>query len=406
MPYDKKQALVKQADAKKEKKPWTKKKTIAATIIGVSVISFVIFMIILAGNGLGIIRPIKSTEEEAQVVGSCAGYEVKYEELRYITLLHKASLNAEMGEYDLLSADDKAIYEAELEARVTEDLKSNYTVLALCDVYGIDTDSVAAKNYVQDEIEKLVADKDAFGGDQNKYKEWLAENHLTDSFLRLMYKVNYLETVLLDYFVENKIDIDYEYDEDHPEKLADFVDYVMTSDDWVRTIHIYYPAEHPYSDPGNVPAEILAIDPDYIEKIIQDYDPVSAIEGAYEKLSAEQDDEKRYKAARSAVGSAPITEMSISGNGLYFTYGQMSDAYESAAFALENYGVSEVLELDEGYYIIMRLPLEEADVKKNTQSLLTQYQYAALKKQLDSKEEELSFEGNDYMDSISLIDIK
>ena len=54
----------------------------------------------------------------------------------------------------------------------------------------------------------------------------------------------------------------------------------------------------------------------------------------------------------------------------------------------------------------MRLPLEEADVKKNTQSLLTQYQYAALKKQLDSKEEELSFEGNDYMDSISLIDIK
>ena len=27
-------------------------------------------------------------------------------------------------------------------------------------------------------------------------------------------------------------------------------------------------------------------------------------------------------------------------------------------------------------------------------------------KELDSKEEELSFEGNDYMDSISLIDIK
>ena len=37
---------------------------------------------------------------------------------------------------------------------------------------------------------------------------------------------------------------------------------------------------------------------------------------------------------------------------------------------------------------------------------LTFATYAALKKQLDSKEEELSFEGNDYMDSISLIDIK
>lgn len=402
MSNDKKQASLKSEKNMTDKKKWTKKKTVAAIIIGAAVLSFVVFMILVLVMQLGPIRPIKSTAEEAKAVGACGGYEVKYEELRYITLLHKASLNAEMENYEELDATARKAYEDELELRVLQSLKSNYKVLSLCDEYGIDTDSLDVDDHVQDEIEALIEDKEAFDGDVKKYKEWLAENGLTDSFLRLMYKVNYLETILLDYFVENKIDIAYD-----SEDLNAFVKYVMSSEDWARTIHVYYPLEHPWSDPDNVPAEMMAVDREYIEKTVSKYNASESVQKAYEHICSGKNGEERfYIMQKSEVAAAPTTEFTISGNGLYFTHGQMNKLYETAAFALEPYDVSEIIALDEGYYIIMRLPLDEDDVRKNAKSLLSQYQYAALKKHLDAREGEISFEGNAYFDSLVLVDIE
>ena len=41
---------------------------------------------------------IKSTDEQARVVGTCGGNDVRYEELRYITLTCKAALADKYGE--------------------------------------------------------------------------------------------------------------------------------------------------------------------------------------------------------------------------------------------------------------------------------------------------------------------
>ena len=54
----------------------------------------------------------------------------------------------------------------------------------------------------------------------------------------------------------------------------------------------------------------------------------------------------------------------------------------------------------------MRLPLEEDEVKKQAAELLGHYRYGALKKCEDAKEAEISFVGNEYFDSLSLIDIE
>ena len=78
---------------------FTKKKIIAASVVGVVLVAAVILAVVLAFNW---IRPIESSEEEARVVGTVGDFEVRYEELRYITLLHKASLDAEIGKYDEL----------------------------------------------------------------------------------------------------------------------------------------------------------------------------------------------------------------------------------------------------------------------------------------------------------------
>lgn len=390
--------------AEKKKMVWTKKKIIAASIIGVAVLSAVIFGIIVLVMNLGPIRPIKSTEEEARVVGTVGKYEIKHEELRYVTLLHKATLDKKLGEYDTLDASGKAEYESQLRERVLDDLKNNYVVLALCEKYGIKTDTPYVNEQVQKSIESLVnSPKESlgFGGDKDKYKEWLAENNLTDSFMRLVYKVDYLESRLLEHFIENKIDIEY-----NSENKADFTKYVMSSDEWARTIHVYYPDKHPWTDPANVPESILKVDKDYIDGVIAKYDPKASVEKAFADVADASDDDGRYKAMKTAVGKTPVTELAVSGNGFYFTYGQMGEFYENTAFALEMYEVSEIFRYEGGYCFMMRLPLLEDDVKKHSDELLSQYQYLALKKQLDAERENLSFTGNDYFAGLTLAEMK
>ncbi len=390
--------------AKKEKMKWTKKKIIAVSIIGVAVLCAIVFGIIVLVMNLGPVRPIKSTEEEARVVGKIGEYEIRHEELRYITLLHKASLDKEIGKYDTLDTSGKAEYEKLLEERVLEDLKNNYVVLALCEEYGIKTDTPYVNNQVQKQIEALVEASDVgngFDGDKEAYKAWLKENNLTDSFLRLVYKINYLENQLLEHFVENKIDIEYTL-----ENKAEFSQYVLSSDEWARTIHVYYPEKHPWTDPANVPESILAVDKEYINKVISEYDAESSVENAYGMVSQVLEDDGRYKKMCTEVGKTPVTELAVSGNGFYFTYGQMGEKYENIAFGLDMYEISEIFEYENGYCFMMRLPLLEDDVKKNTEDLLSQYQYLALKKQLDAERENLDFVGNDYFKGISLVNME
>ena len=363
-------------DAGEKKKWWTKKKIIAASVIGVALIAAAVVVgVVLATS----VRPIASTEEEARVVGTVGKFEVRYEELRYITLLHRADLDADLGEYSKLGDEEKAKYEALLEERVMEDVKKNYVILSLCEKYGIKTDSSDVKTYVNDEMKTYI--KDNFDGSMSKYKEWLAANNLTDSFIRFNFKINFLESELLEHFIENKIDI--EYDE---QSLKEFIEHVMTDEDWARTIHAYYPKKSDVIDTSNIKTRA---------------------EKARNTVIAVARDDERFDAMRREIGKAPfVAGYSTTGNGLYFTYGQLGEEYESAAFSLELYGVSDVIETEDGYYVIMRLPPEESDVKAQVETLLVQYQYAALKKHMDSEREKLSFAGNDYFGSISLMGIK
>jgi len=361
------------------KKGWTKNKIIAVSIIGAAVLSFIVFMVIVLVMNLGPLRPIKSSEQDNRVVGKCGGYDVRYEELRYITLLHKATLDNSLGEYEELDEATRAAYNAELEKRVMDDIVSNYVILSLCDEFGIDTDSVSLDKEVQAQVEAFV--ESDLGGSKDDYVAFLADNDLTDAFLRLMYKVNILEGKLLDHFVENGIDIEY-----GEENKGEFVKYVMGNEEWLRTIHVYYPKESEYIDTSKSLERATA---------------------ASERLNEESDDNKRHAAMKSEIGKAPfVSGYSTTGNGIYFTHGQMGDAYESAAFGLETYGVSDVIEVEHGYYVIMRLPKIEEDVKINADALLTQYQYAVLKTYENAQKKEIEFVGNSYFEGLKLSDIQ
>ena len=368
---------------------WTKKKKTAAAIIIAGVVCTLIFAAIMLVSYFTSVRPIKSTDEEAKVVGECGGFEVRYEELRYVTLLYKQALDVRLGEYDTLDAEGKAEYEAQLEALVLEDLKSNYVILSLCDEYDIKTNSRDVKNYVNKALKEFV--EGAFDGDMDEYKAWLAENNLTDSFVRLMYKVDYLESLLLEHFIENKIGI--EYDE---YSLSAFADHIMASEDWAKVTYAYYPKQS------------VTVAHEGKTYIVWDAEKsLPSAEAAAAELSEIGDDGERFDHIKTVIGKAPMVQgYSITGTGVYFTVGQMGEEFESAAFALELYGTSQVVELEDGYYVLMRLPFEEDEVKKQAAELLSHYQYGALKKRENAKEAEISFIGNEYFEGLSLIDIE
>jgi len=365
-------------NAKNEKK-WTKSKIIAASVLGLAVLSFIIVAIIAIVFQLGPVRPIKSSDEDARAVGEIGGFEVRYEELRYFASVRMAELDGELGEYASLDGDKRAEYEKELEKLVKADISDLYVIYSLCEDFNIDADSNEAEKFVQGKVEELIDGK--FEGDKKAYKNWLAESSLTDSVLRKLYKVSFLETELIDYLEEAENGIEY-----GAENVEEFIDYVVNGGDFVRTIHAFYPKK---SD------------------VIDTSDSLVRARTAAEQLSSASGDEERYSIMTQVIGKAPFVDgFSTTGNGFYFTYGQMGDIYESASFALKEYGVSGVVETEDGYYVIMRLPLDEDQVTANRTALLANYKYGVLKGYLDEKREKLAFTPNEYYGEIKLTELK
>lgn len=358
---------------------WTTKKKIAAAVIGTGVLALIVFLVLVTVLDLGPLREIPRSEEEGRVVGRSADYDVYYDELRYLTLTYRAELDAKYGKYDTLSAQQKAEYEKELEALVLDEIKNSYAVLALCDEYGVNTNSKDVKTHVKESIEDLV---DEVGG-RDEYEEWLAENNLTDALVRFIYKVDYLEALLLE-----ELTVSGEVVEFTAANLDDFVSFVMEEEIYAKIIHVYYPREHDlYAERGSgMEIEVNA---------------------ALEALTGAKNDDERYNVMKSLIGNSPyVFGYSVEGLGSYITYGQMHKDYEKAAFALGDYGVSDIIELEEGCYIVMRLPKERDEVARKAYELVEYYRYAVLKQLKDAKQESITFDSNEYFDGLRLIDIK
>ena len=231
-------------------------------------------------------------------------------------------------------------------------------------------------------IERFVAEN--CDDSVDKYKSELAARNMTDSLFRLVYRVDYVEGLLMEKLLEDGDKIIYKAEE--PESVVDFTEYVVSGGDYARTIHVFYPKTSEYVDTSN---------------------SRERAEATAAALKAESDPEERYSMICSAIGAAPfVPGISITNDGLYFTYGQMGKAYESAAFALEYFGTSDVVETVDGYFVIMRLEPELSAVRKKVNELLYQYQYAVLYSLENQQKEKIRFIPNEYFEGISLIDIK
>ena len=309
---------------------------------------------------------------DRETVATCNGYEIPYEELRFVTMFYKDMLKGKYGS-DIWNDPAKAEeHREELEKLVLENLNENYVILSTCRELSIPTDSKEIDRYVDSQMDEL---RDSFDGSK-EYKEWLQEHWMTEHYLRFSIGISYLESAIYYTLLDNDL---YKYGQDN---IADFLDYVETSGDYVRTIHIYIENAE-----GEDPAANLA----QAQKIS---DELRAAEGFASRRALMSE----------YIGSKYNDDLqSITGDGYYFTRGEMDEDYEKASFDLAIGEVSEPVVCSGGNFVIMRLELETDYIAKNCQTLLNNYHSVALGIYEDQFRPQCVVQFNDYGKSIDLV---
>jgi parvulin-like peptidyl-prolyl isomerase len=348
----------------------------------------------LASCSKDLFKGVESTEEELRAVGTVADYEVLYDELYYLIMSCKDMMKNKYGEEiwkDESSADE---YGDELREMVLERITANYAVLTLCEEYGYKNalSKSDVVEYVNDEIDNMIyafaaqngikvelgesltgklTYKYEKGGRAKAYeifKEALVLTYLNERVMRLTLGTEFAFGELTDILTGKKEEIIY--------KEAD-IEAFMFSDNFICTRHILI-----QNDKGDDIAANRAL-----------------AEEAYQKyLSGESMDKLMGSKYNEDVTMAPSV-------GYYFTHGEMDEAYEKAAFALEVGEVSGIVETDDGFFIIERREKSSTYMLGNFEILAQQITYALVNQKVTDRQDELSLEMNDFGKSLDFVKI-
>ena len=307
-------------------------------------------------------------QREQKVIGTCGGYEVLYEELRYLTLLYKDMLEDTYGEGIWDTPESAEKYRAELEAAVWSNILNNYAVLAAFEAYGgvpkEDMKNKAIVNAVDEEIDEAI---EAYGTKKD-FKAAMKEMYLTENLLRFNLTVAQLENELF-YVLTQDLNL-----------IEDDASAFM---DWLEDGNCVY-VQHIFieNDPG------------------EDREANRAIaEGVRQQLLNGTD-------ISELVGTAVNEDLQN-----VTPYYVVRDVYvqqkEDAAFALTEVGdVSEIVETEDGFSVMVRMQDDTATLLSKIPSLLKSYQSARMEAIIEEHKENLSVELNDYGKSIDLLEIK
>lgn len=310
-----------------------------------------------------------STKQEQTVIGTCAGFDVLYEELRYVTLTYKDLFAATYGEGIWDTPESAEQYREELEETVWRVMLNNYAVLSTCLAHGMTTDSMksdAIENAVDEQVQEVI---DQYGG-KKAFREALDELYMTEHFLRFCLRVAQLENELL-YILTDDLGL--------IENSTDaFLDW-MEDGNSVYVQHIYI-----RNDVGDNQEANRATAEDIRRQLLDGADIADFVG---KKVNEDLENTTPYFLVRDVY----------------------TQKMEDAAFALRNVGdVSEVIDTGDGYYVMVRLDYSEATLLIQAAELLTSYQWARVEAIVEEHktETQLKIELNEYGKSLDLLTIE
>ena len=350
-----------------------KKKTIIITLV--ITLSVLLIGGIITAVALSNAEEYKQYAADRKTVATCNGYEIPYEELYFLTMFYKDSLASTYGEGIWDDPATAEQYRSELETLVSENLCENYLVLSACRYLGIKTEGKEIDQYVDKEMKALRAEFSS----EKEYKAWLSEHWMTEHYMRFSIGVSYLESAVYYTLLDAGL---FRYTTSN---AADFRDYVQNSGDYVRTIHVFIENAE-----GEDPAANL-----------------SEAQKISDALRAVEDPQERRELMSEYIGSTVNDDLlAVTGDGYYFTRGEMDEAYENASFDLAVGEVSEPVVCSGGTFVIMRLYPDAEYIQTHLQELLNGYHGVAVGLYEEQFRENCQVVFNEYGKSIDLVYLK
>lgn len=337
---------------------------------------------------------VKSSEDELRVVGTVQHYEVCYDELYYLIMACSSIMTNKYGDDIWKSEETAAQYDEELREMVLERITSNYAILLLAEEYGFKNalENKNAVKYVNAQIESLLYaiatnngievtfKENASGSITYNYKgdgrkkateifhKMLENEYLTERVMRLTLGVEYAFDKLSNILTGEKNEIIFS---------AEDIEEYMFSDKFIATRHIFVENNKGESVEDN---RLIA------EDLLAQY-----------KSGTSMDELIGSKYNEDVNMTSPL--------GYYFTYGEMDEKYEAAAFALKVGEVSEVIETDSGFFIIERLEKSSTYMLGNLEAFANQITYALINQKIKVFQDTISITMNEFGSSIEFYKI-
>ncbi len=305
-------------------------------------------------------------QKEQRVIGTCAGTDVLYEELRYVTLLYKDAMASTYGDDIWDTPESAEQYRKELEDTVWRMMCNNYAVLAACRYYA---PHILTADTLDQSVEEKMEELETVYGSKNELKKALKEMYMTENFVRFCLLVSAMENELF-----------YVLTDDGLGNIIDSEDEFLT---WMEA--------------GNYV---------HVQHVFIRNDPTDSID---ENRTLANSTQQRL-ASGTPIGeiiNSAVNEDLSNVSPYYIVREVYVKELEDAAFTLKNAGdVSPVVETGDGFYIFVQIEHTREDLLSELSSLLQSYQWAKVEDIVNGFKDDLVFELNDYGKSIDLLSIK
>ena len=320
-----------------------------------------LLLVLFVFSGCGY-RKIKPSENDLRAVGTVGTSTVTYDELYHVAMTCRDALKSVYGEDIFDTEESRSQYRDELIELTYESITANYAVFDLASDIRYTVADV--QGYVDTYMDELV---DSLGG-RHAYKKMLHETYMTDNVARLNYAASLLQGNLFTSYVEYLGVIESDAEE--------IYSIIMEGSTFIRTRHVAL-----FKDNGRTDEENRRM-----------------IEEIREELLGGAD----FDALVSAYGE----DENLTRDGYYFMKGEMQEQYEAAAFLLDVGDVSDVIETEDGFYLIKRYEKQREYVLLNCYGagspLYDSYQQYTFLSIVDEYRESLSFTPNGFGASIDL----
>ena len=345
------------------------KKCIFAGLVAVLFAVFSALALSSCGSG---IKPKERTEEESRIMGTCSGQTVYYDEVRWCVLNTKNEMAEEYGSSIWDGPDVSDIYREELSERVRERICNDYhAVYAMADQYYLGGGAAMfSEEKIADAVTAAVNKTAEEAGGKSQYFKGLEEAYLTDALFRFCLTAEECASELM-YILQRDLGL-------IASTQKEFQDF-MHSDAFARTNHVYLKGLNA--------------------------DNFKLAESIRDQLHSSTDPENEIILLKSRY-DADFTMTTT--HGAYFARftSNYGDSYEKAAFALKPGEISDVVKGKEGYYVIIRLPVEDSWLMTNYEDFCNDIIGSQFNVKLAEVKAGLSFEGNEAFKSLDLTKIK